>query len=291
MHSPYKSAADRAVVTRWCRHRLDAWPVPHRRDTVEFADAAVHLTFVGTGPPEIVYVPGTNFNAAAGLDVAAALGRRRPTVIVDLPGQPGLSSAGRPRAAHRGWYGRKLAEALEAAAIDRAVAVGHSLGAAVLLACDSDRLSGRVLLSPAGLVPLRVDARMAALSLRWMLAPTPERTQAMLEGFTAPGVQPPEPIVQWLNLVASHCKSTLAPPPVPPETLRRLAGTPLLVATGAHDRFLPPARLAPATRAKLGVDLQVIDGAGHLVVDERPEEVADLVDALLARIDPRPRPN
>jgi pimeloyl-ACP methyl ester carboxylesterase len=288
MQSPYKSAADHAVITRWCRGRLDAWPVPHRRETVELGDASVHLTFTGTGPPEVVYVPGTNFNAAASLTLAAALADRRPTAIVDLPGQPGLSSGERPRAAHRDWYGRKLAEALAASGIDGAVGVGHSLGAAVLLACDSDRLAGRVLVSPAGLVPLRLDARMAVVSLRWMLAPTPERSQSMLQGFTAPGVQPPEPIVQWLNLVANHCRSTLAPPPLPPQTLERLRGTPLAVATGAHDRFLPPDRLAPAARAKLGVDLHVIEHAGHLAVDERPEAIADLVETLHTRTDPRP---
>lgn len=288
MHSPYKSVADRAVITRWCRNRLDDWPVPHRCETVELADASVHVTFVGTGPTEVVYVPGTNFNAAAGLTIAAALAAHRPTAIIDLPGQPGLSSGERPRAAHRHWYGRKLAETLQATGIEHALAVGHSLGAAVLLTCDSDRIAGRVLVSPAGLVPLRVDARMTAASLTWLLAPTPERTQAMLAGFTAPGGRPPEPIVQWLNLVATHCRSTLAPPPLPPEALQRLCGTPLLVATGAHDRFLPPERLAPATRAKLGVDLSVIDDAGHLAVDERPEAITDLVDTLSARISPRP---
>lgn len=289
MHRTYKSAADHAVIARWCRERLDAWPVPHRRETLELGDARVHLTLTGTGPTEVVYVPGTNFNAAASLTVAAALADRRPTAIVDLPGQPGLSSGERPRAAHRDWYARKLAESLEAAGIDRAVAVGHSLGAAVLLACDSPRIAGRVLVSPAGLVPLRVDPRMARTSLAWLLAPTPERARSMLEGFTAPGVQPPEPVVQWLNLVATHWRSTLAPPPLPAAMLRRLHGTPLLVATGAHDRFLPPDRLAPATRAKLGAELHVIDDAGHLAVDERPELIADLVDTLTARIDLHPK--
>jgi pimeloyl-ACP methyl ester carboxylesterase len=284
MRSVYKSQADREIAARWCRSRLDAWATPHRRETLVLSDAAVHLTHLGTGPAEVVFVPGTNCNVATSLTAAAALANRRPTVVVDLPGQPGLSSGERPRGAHRGWYGRKLAEALEAGGIGRVVAVGHSLGGSVLLTCDSDRIAGRVLLAPAGVVPLRVDARMAASSLRWLLAPTLERTHAMLEDFTAPGHPPPEPMVDWLHLVAVHCRSTLAPPPLPEETLARHRGTPLAVATGAHDCFLPPDRLGPAVRTKLGTDLHVIDDAGHLAGDEHPERIADLVDALVTRI-------
>ncbi|MCD0447357.1 alpha/beta hydrolase [Glycomyces sp. A-F 0318] len=284
LRSLYKSDADREVVARWCRSRLDAWGVPHRRETVEVSDALVHLTRVGSGPVEVVFVPGTNFNAAANLAVAEVLARRRGVVLVDLPGQPGLSSGERPRAAHRGWYGRKVAEALEAIGADRVIAVGHSLGGSVVLSCDSERIAGRVLLAPAGVAPLRLDPRMAASSLGWLLASTPERTAAMLEGFTAPGHAPPEAIVEWLGLVAAHCRSTLAPPPLPGAVLERRKGSPLIAATGAHDRFLPPDRLGPAVRAGLGVELHVIDGAGHLAADERPEAVAALVDRMAAQM-------
>lgn len=48
------------------------------------------------------------------------------------------------------------------------------------------------------------------------------------------------------------------------------------LAADRRDRFLPPECLGPATRAKLGVDLDVIDDAGHLAGDERPEAIADL---------------
>jgi pimeloyl-ACP methyl ester carboxylesterase len=281
----YRSKADREVVARWCRSRLDAWDVPHRRETVALEDAQVHLTHVGPGPARVLFVPGTNFNAASSLTLAESLARRWGVTVVDLPGQPGLSSGERPRAAHREWYGRKLAEVLEAIDAEPVVALGHSLGGAVLLSCDSNRITGRVLLAPAGIVSLHVDMRMMVPSLRWLLAPSLERTKAMLGGFTAPGNAPPESIAQWLYLVAVHCRSTLAPPPLPDKTLQRRLGSPLIVAAGAHDRFLPPDNLDSATRAKLGVDLEVIEGAGHLAGDECPEAVADLVHLLMTRID------
>lgn len=285
MRTLYRSKSDREVVARWCRSRLDAWEVPHQCETVDVGDARVHLTFAGSGPFRVLFVPGTNFNAASSLTLADSLARRWGVILVDLPGQPGLGSGERPRAAHREWYAVKLAEALAAVDAEPVVALGHSLGGAVLLACDSDRIAGRVLLAPAGIVPLHVDVRMMTSSLQWLLAPTLERTESMLDGFTAPGTAPPAAIARWLYLVASHCRSTLAPPPLPEETLRRRLGSPLIVAAGAHDRFLPPGRLGPMVREKLGTDLEVIDGAGHLAGDEQPEAVADLIGLLMDRID------
>jgi pimeloyl-ACP methyl ester carboxylesterase len=278
----YKSRADREVIVRWCRARLDAWEVPHRRETIAVEGTPVHLTHIGTGPARVVFVPGTNFNAATSLTVARSLARHWGTTLIDLPGQPGLSSGERPHAAHRAWYGHMLAETLDAFGADQVVAVGHSLGGSVLLSCDSDRIAGRVLLAPAGVIPLHVDMRMMVPSLRWLLAPSQERSEALLADFTAPGHAPPEAIVQWLQLVAAHCRSTLAPPPLPEAVLRRRLGSPLIVATGAHDCFLPPARLGPAVRERLGVDLHVIDDAGHLAADEQPEAITTLVALMLA---------
>ncbi|MCZ0983199.1 hypothetical protein O1L60_40825 [Streptomyces diastatochromogenes] len=52
---------------------------------------------------------------------------------------------------------------------------------------------------------------------------------------------------------------------------------PRLVASGSHLVFLPLKRLRPAARTALGTDLDVIDGAGPLVVEEHPTELAALV--------------
>ena len=105
MRSLYKSEAGHRIIAHWCRARLDAWTEPHRREAVAIDGATAHLTFVGEGRPEVVFVPGTNFNAATCLPVAEVLGRRWPTVVVDMPGQPGLGSGERPRSPLRSWYG------------------------------------------------------------------------------------------------------------------------------------------------------------------------------------------
>jgi pimeloyl-ACP methyl ester carboxylesterase len=97
----------------------------------------------------------------------------------------------------------------------------------------------------------------------------------------APGHTPPAGLVAWYTLVARHCHSSLAPHPLPAHLLAARRGVPCVVATGEHDTFLPPARLRGPALERLGAELRVIADAGHLVTDERPEAIAELVEEVL----------
>lgn len=284
MKPVYKNPDSQYTIHQWCRDRLAAWSVPHSRQTLRVAEADVHVTYVGDRAAKVVYVPGTNLNAATSLGVAAALGRRWATMVVDLPGQPGLSSGERVPRPHDGWYGAVLNEVLEATDASDIILVGHSLGAAVALRCDSNRVAGRVLCSPAGVIPLSIDPVTAGRSLAWLLAPGTKTTKALFDRFTAPAAEASGSLVQWMSLVAKNCRSTFAPRPQPTEVLRRAAERPMVVATGAYDRFLPPTRLDPAVHGKFGQPLVVLPDVGHLVTDERPGAVAGLVDDVLMRV-------
>lgn len=52
------------------------------------------------------------------------------------------------------------------------------------------------------------------------------------------------------------------------------------VAVGDKDPFFPFAKLKEACRAKLHQEVVVVPSAGHLLVDEAPELVADLAASL-----------
>ena len=107
----------------------------------------VHLTSAGTGPTRVVLVPGTGFNAAVTLPWLRVLSARWATTVVDLPGQPGLSDARRPRRDGLAWSGRVLDEVLAGLDVEAIVLVGNSLGAAVALAAGSPRIAARALVS------------------------------------------------------------------------------------------------------------------------------------------------
>jgi pimeloyl-ACP methyl ester carboxylesterase len=277
MPTAYKNDRGQRAVRRWCAETLARAEFPLTTTTTDTSAGQVHLTSAGTGPVRVVLVPGTGFNAAVAVPWLRALSARWATTVVDLPGQPGLSDPRRPRRARLDWYGRVLDEVLAAMAVDGVVLVGNSLGAAVALAAGSSLVAARALVSPAGFIRLTVDPRLALASTVWLLHPTAGNTRRMLRLFLAPGEEPPQTEVEWMALMASCCRTTLAPPPLPAELLARRADRPCVVAVGEHDRFLPARRLAPAVRRAGQSELQVFAGMGHLTTPAHLDEIVSLV--------------
>ncbi|WP_069815740.1 alpha/beta fold hydrolase [Streptomyces sp. TP-A0874] len=276
MDSIYRSAAGQELIRSWCLDQLAAWSVPHERRTLTANGAETHVVLAGSGETTVVFVPGTNFNAAASLPLATALvaaGHR--VVLLDVPGQPGLSSGERaPSGGRLPWYGAWLSEVLEKTSTEPVVVMGHSFGAAIALSSGSPRIDRLVLVCPGGLSRLRLSPGVVAASTAWFLLPTPSRSARLLRAMLAPGRQPRGELVEWMTLVARHARSSGVPglATLPPRPVPRL------VVTGEQDVFLPPRRLAPAVRDRLGLELGVVPGTGHLVVEERPEQLSALVD-------------
>lgn len=286
MPTVYKSPGGERAVRQWCSQALARADFALTRATLDTSVGRVELTSAGTGRPRVVLVPGTGFNAAVALPWLRALSAHWATTVVDLPGQPGLSDPRRPRQDRLAWYGRALDEVLAAMDVDGVVVVGNSLGAAVALAADSPRITARELVSPAGFIRLSVDPGLAWASAVWLVRPTTDHTRRMLRLFVAPGAEPPETEVEWMTLMATCCRTTLAPPPLPAELLARRAQRPCVVGVGEHDRFLPPRRLAPAVRRTMNLDVRVFPGVGHLTTPADLDEVVSLVAQVA---DPRAR--
>jgi pimeloyl-ACP methyl ester carboxylesterase len=277
MPTAFKNPRGQRAVRQWCSETLARADFPLTNTTADTSAGQVQLTSAGTGSPRVVMVPGTGSNAAVALPWLRALSARWATTVVDLPGQPGLSDPRRPPRARLAWSGRVLDEVLAAMDVDRFVLVGNSLGAAVALVAGSPRIAARALVSPAGFIRLTVDPRLALASAVWLLRPTSDNTRRMLRLFVAPGEEPPETEVEWMALMASCCRTTLAPPPLPAELLTRRADRPCMVGVGEHDRFLPPRRLAPAVRRTMDLDLRVFSGMGHLTTPGHLDDVVSLV--------------
>ncbi|MFC7340906.1 alpha/beta fold hydrolase [Saccharopolyspora griseoalba] len=274
MRSTYRSDRGRDVVERWCSDRLDAWTAEHERTIITAADRETHLVRAGAGSRRAVFVPGTNFNAAACLPFASALAARFQLVVADVPGQPGLSDAARPPAGQlRSWYQRWLTDVLDHVGGGPVVLIGHSLGAAIVMRCDARRVSRQVLLAPGGLVRARLGPGILLPAVSWMLRRGPEASARLLATMYAPGNRPPTELVDWMTLVARHVRTSLDPGAAPPQA----AALDRVVVAGEHDRYFPPSALAGPVREVLGQELTVLPGSGHLLVDERPDELAELI--------------
>jgi pimeloyl-ACP methyl ester carboxylesterase len=281
MASLYRSPDGERRVRAWCLDRLASWAVPHGISTTGTSLGPTHVVEAGHGDTVCVYLPGTNFNAATSLGMLGALAARCRVVAADLPGQPGLSSSSRPRHETAG-YARWLGELLDATRArhpgSRLVVAGHSRGAAVALSgpLSVDRL---VLVSPAGIAPVRMSTGILRTALPWMLRPTPGRSRSLLRLMSGLGVEPDPNLVEWMTLVARDSHSTGAPGSLPDEVLTRWRGHDVVLAVGSDDCFFPPARVDRRALARLGVAVDVLPGRGHLAVDEAPDQVAALVTA------------
>ncbi|WP_253775176.1 alpha/beta fold hydrolase [Goodfellowiella coeruleoviolacea] len=246
----------------------------HERDVVTAHGARTHVVAAGRGERTVLVVPGTNFGAAAYLPLAAALAARCRLVVADLPGQPGLSSGERvPKAGRLAWYGRWLTELVERTGQGPVTVVGHSLGAAIALASDSPLVQRQFLVSPGGLTRLRITPAVLTASVAWVLQPGSGSSARLLRVMHGHGRAPRPELVEWMTLVARHVRSSADPGDVV------IAGRDVVrtVVVGGADVFLPNRTLAPVVRRRLGVELGVIASAGHLVVDEHPEKLAELV--------------
>ncbi|MGI5219180.1 alpha/beta fold hydrolase [Nocardia sp. CA-290969] len=287
MGSAYINIPSGEVIGLWCTEQLQEWNIAHRRWTITTSAGPTRVVALGhehESGPTVVVVPGTNMNTAASLPFLAELAARYRVIAMDVPGQPGLSTSQRPRRDRMAWYGRWLGEVLEQTVPETAVLLGHSLGGAIALVCPPEQVAGRVLVAPAGLVRLKVPPRLLAATLAWLAAPSPDRTHRLLRLMTSPE-QPVSPhLVEWMTLVARYCRTTLAPAPLAHTLLDRCRSAPCVVATGSHDIFLPPGHLGPAVRDLLGTELRVLEGCGHLALDDDPAGVVALVDDLTGRL-------
>ncbi len=279
----YRSDADGESIRRWCAERLAGWNVAHRTRLVDTDAGETHVVEAGAGRTAVVYLPGTNFNAATSLGLLSLLATHCRVFAVDLPGQPGLSTSRRPPQSpgDQARWASQLLRQLPLADVDAVVLVGHSRGAQVALCADPREIDALVLLNPAGLTKVSASPGVLRIAVPWILRPTPARSRAMVQLMTGPGHEPDPVLVTWFTMVATLCRTTGAPGPLPGWSTERWRSGAVVAVTGEQDCFFPPGKLAPATRRRLGKRLEVFTGVGHLSADEAPHEVVQCVLGVL----------
>ncbi|MGV0156313.1 alpha/beta fold hydrolase [Rhodococcus sp. GB-02] len=282
----YRSSDAGVPVRRWCREHLQQWSEPHcliRFDT-SLGSSTVVSAGVSTDLPPVVILSGTGLNAATSLASAGALTRRRRVFLVDLPGQPGLSSStGPPQRGHMKGYGRWLDEVIPQLTIDPVVLVGHSLGAAVVLSsAPSPQVAGLVLVNPWGFVAVHQSAGFRILRWKWLTDPSTKNSERFLSHLISPRFVPDAALIVWFQLLGEHCNGIRYDKPLPPALVHRWRdyGTPVIVATGSHDRLVSPDQLRGPVYSLLGSDVQTITGCGHLGLREAPAAIATLVSSV-----------
>ncbi|NMH95335.1 alpha/beta hydrolase [Pseudonocardia bannensis] len=283
----YRGRSGRTAIQSWCRQRLDNWALPHRRrqvsDEAPWEYRSAHLVVAGTQHRQtLVVLPGRHGNAAVMTQLLERLATRYRVVAVDLPGEAGLGSAGRPNTQRLRDYGRWLDALLARLAREAPEAVtvlAHGFGAAVALAAKpAPHIKGLVLLSPHGFTRPAIRIDVVAALLRWRIAPTAAAGARLLTRLAGPSFAPPAALVDWLRLVGRHVAMSTTPP-AHLELAHRWRTTPVTVAVGEHDPLFGDGRLARPVRRALCTEVLTVPDVGALLPHERPDAVLAVLRA------------
>lgn len=243
----------------------------------------------GAGPDIVVLLHG--FGAFHGIwhQVAVALGEQARTIAYDLPGHGqslDCQGAGSAKTA-----ARAILADLDARNIEKAHLVGHSMGGAVAALAAlgrPERVASLTLLAPGGFG----EEINAPLLQRYARATSLEELRDCLAEMSAPGFSPPpdavralaamreragqtEMLVSIANLITRDGRQGV----IPHELLKTLT-MPVAIAWGTEDPVLPfsqTGNLPPA------FGFLPIPGAGHMLAEEHPGLVIDLVRRMIRR--------
>jgi len=221
------------------------------------AGRTVRWRTAGAGEP-VVCVHGLAGSWRWWRAVAGRLAERHEVHLVDLPRFSLLARFAPGDAA--AWLGRWL----EAAALERPVLVGHSLGgllAAQVAARRPDAVARLVLVSPAG-IPTGRGLAGSVLSLAAALPTLAPRFVPVLS-LDALRAGPESLALGGLYALATDLSGTL-----------RRVDVPALVVWGRRDALLPPRLAERWGEALPRARVAVLAGAGHVPMVEAPAELA-----------------
>jgi pimeloyl-ACP methyl ester carboxylesterase len=252
----------------------------------------------------VVLLHGLNNSRLSWSSVAPLLAKDRRVFVVDLPGH---GDSDRPDAGYElDWYAHVVARWLEAVGIECADVVGHSFGGGVaqmlLLECP-ERVRRLVLVAAGGLgkavgVPLRLASlpffveRMGQpfmalgtrLALRGVGGKFSAEDLAHLVRFNSmPGTarafaRTVRDVIDWKGQRRNFLHRAHEVKSFPP----------VLVVWGDRDTLIPVEQGREFAKVLRGSFLQIFQGAGHYLHNERPEEFAAVVRRFLDNPSVRP---
>jgi pimeloyl-ACP methyl ester carboxylesterase len=257
--------------------------------------AGLNIRYVRRGSgPALVLVHGLASSIYTWAEVLPRLAERYDVVAVDLPGFGGSDIPARLDTAT---VGRLLPEVMDALGLARASLAGNSLGgavAAVTAARHPDRVDRLVLIdaaaynfksadrppllramarAPAGLVRALPQRPLMRGGLEQVFYDDTLVTDERVEEYLAPMARPGA-------REAARALLTQGDDFGLPGVLRQVRA-PTLVIWGRQDEWIPVAHADLFVRDIPGARAVILDRCGHVPQEERPQEVARLIDEFL----------
>ena len=232
----------------------------------------------GAGGETILLIHGAGVSARSWIHQLEGLAGTLRVLALDLPGR-GESAAIREPSVEG--YAESAHRLLAALGTGPVWVAGHSLGGAVaqaLAARHPERVKGLVLISSCARLP-RSESPLQRLS--WLLLPNPVRKflffLTVKKFLFAPDASR-QAFVLGMEELRSCPEETLggdvaAARVMDLEEAARRLHLPALIVCGSLDRLTPPALSAQLQALIPGAHLDIIEGAGHMLPLERPDEL------------------
>ncbi|MGH2487178.1 MAG: alpha/beta fold hydrolase [Ktedonobacterales bacterium] len=232
-------------------------------------------------PPALVFVHGSGDSAGCWAPIIQRL-PQCACLALDLPGHGALVDRPGPSAMSVADYADYVRHELTRRNLADVCLVGHSLGSAIALtlALEWPALVGRLVLVGAGarlrvLPNLLAEARThpeATIRALVTLGHAPGHEQMAERGLAQP--RPTAPGMLYRDLAACDAFDLL-------DDLGRIAQAALIV-VGAEDRLTPPKYARFLCQRLTNATLVTIPDAGHYVMEEAPDALADAIRAWLS---------
>lgn len=237
----------------------------------------------GSGPKTIVFLHGFGACGEVWRNVAASLAPEAKVLAYDLPGHgrslecEGMGGA-KPAA-------RAILADLAARRLRKVHLVGHSMGGAIatlMALADPGRVASLTLLAPGGFGP-EINA---ALLRRYAAASGRKQVRACLAAMSGPRAVPPDHVVDALcrmrkqpgqlqaliDMAAAMTRDDRQG--VIPRAQLDTLDMPVMVVWGAEDPLLP---VGQAEALPSHFHLHHVLDAGHMLVEEAPDLIAEIV--------------
>jgi magnesium chelatase accessory protein len=282
----------------WEREGRD-WPNRAQSRFVAAGGLRWHVQVMGEGPP-ILLAHGTAAATHSWRALMPILARRFTVIAPDLPGH-GFTSAPPPRGLTLPGMAAALGDLLTVLGTSPVLAAGHSAGAAVLvrLALDGRIRPTAIAGLNAALMPIGREHTAFFTGAARMLAGLPFVPRAFAWLASDSGVAErllrdtgsriePRGVELYARLFRKpgHLRSALgmmAGWELKPllRDLPRLAPQ-LVLVVGANDRTVQPGDAARVRAILPSTRIVTLPGLGHLAHEEKPEEVARILEGLLS---------
>ena len=268
------------------------WPNRDHSLFIQSGGLSWHVQQLGDGPP-LLLLHGTGAATHSFRDLAPLLAGHFQVLTLDLPGH-GFTAMPPGNGLSLDGMARLVGGVLTRMNVDPALVVGHSAGAAILVAMtQAAMIEPKAIIALNGaLRPIRGASLFSPLAKMLFLNPlapklfawralSSQATRGLLEGTGSHIDQRGTELYERLFRKSGHVAGTLGM--MANWNLGRLAGqiaglaVPLILITAPNDRAVPPGDAMLVASGARSARVHALESGGHLVHEEDPVRVSGVI--------------